>query len=115
MNGSCEVRMGKFSSRIGWALALLGAVVLQPASAATAAVGAAPKGDATTVASRIIKHNFPHCKKVSGAARAADGSIRARCDGTQYLVFSVFEASAGRMHEVALNCDAARKLLNRPC
>lgn len=115
MNGLLEMRMRKFSSRVSCAIALVGTVVLQPTSAATTTVGAAPKGDATMVASRIIKYNFPHCKKVSGAARAADGSIRARCDGTQYLVFSVFEASAGRMHEVALNCDAARKLLNQPC
>jgi hypothetical protein len=32
---------------------------------AGSAVGAAPKGDATAVATRIIKYNFPACRRVS--------------------------------------------------
>jgi hypothetical protein len=80
------------------------------AVAASIAVGAAPKGDATVVASRIIKYNFPSCKRVTGAMRQGDGSIRATCDGTQYLVFTVFNAKEGKLIELALNCTAARKL-----
>jgi hypothetical protein len=73
-------------------------------------VGAAPKGDPTIVASRIIKYNFPTCKRVTGALRAPDGSIRAVCDGTQYLVFTVFNAKEGKTLELALNCSAAKQL-----
>ncbi len=32
---------------------------------AGSAVGAVPKGDATAVATRIIKYNFPACRRVS--------------------------------------------------
>lgn len=78
-------------------------------------VGAAPKGDPAVVASRIIKFNFPNCRQVTGARRAADGSIRATCDGTQYLVFTVFIAQEGKTLEVALNCAAAKQHLNVTC
>lgn len=84
-------------------------------SAAPSPVGAAPKGDATVVASRIIKYNFPNCKKVTGARRGADGSIRATCDGTGYLVFTVFNAKEGKTLELAMNCAAAKNLLNVSC
>lgn len=73
-------------------------------------VGAAPKGEPVAVASRIIKYNFPTCKRVTSALRAPDGSIRAICDGTQYLVFTVFNANAGKTLELALNCAAAKQL-----
>jgi hypothetical protein len=73
------------------------------------AVGAAPSGDAKTVASRIIKYNFPSCKRVSVATRASDGSIRATCDRTDYLVFTVFNAKEGKVIELAMNCTAAKK------
>jgi len=89
--------------------------VAQTATAAAPAVGAAPKGDPTAVATRIIKYNFPTCKRVSNATRNPDGSIRARCDGTDYLVFTVFNAEEGRTLEVALNCAAAKTLLNVSC
>ena len=56
------------------------------ASAAPIAVGAAPKGDATKVAEKIIKDNFPACKKVWGATRKPDGSIKATCGGVEFLV-----------------------------
>ena len=79
------------------------------------AVGAAPKGDATAVASRIIKYNFPKCRHVSSAVRAPDGSIRARCDGTDYIVFTLFNAKEGKLHELALNCAASKKLLDVSC
>jgi hypothetical protein len=80
------------------------------ATAAGIAVGAAPKGDASVVASRIIKYNFPACKRVTGALRQPDGAIRAACDGTQYLVFTVFNPKEGKLIELALNCTAAKKL-----
>lgn len=86
-----------------------------PSSAGSIAVGAAPKGDATTVASRIIKYNLPACKRVSGASRVLDGTIRAKCDGTNYLVFTVFNAKEGKVLELAMNCSAAKSLLGVSC
>ena len=97
----------RYRLSLGLAVSLFAA---GPTSAADIPVGAAPKGDATAVASRIIKHNFPSCKRVTGAARQSEGSIRAACDGTQYLVFTVFNAKEGKLIEIALNCTAARKL-----
>ncbi len=82
---------------------------------AQSSVGAAPKGDAKVVASRIIKHNFPSCGTVSHAVRAPDGSIRARCDTSNYMVFTIFNAKEGKTSEIALNCTAAKKLLNIDC
>jgi hypothetical protein len=79
------------------------------------AIGAAPKGDATAVASKIIKDNFPACKKVSNGTRMSDGSIRARCDGVSYMVFTIFNQKEGKILEVALNCTAAKKLINVSC
>lgn len=78
-------------------------------------VGAAPKGDAKVVASRIIKHNFPSCKTVTSAVRAPDGSIRARCDTSNYMVFTIFNAKEGKTSEIALNCIAAKMHLNVDC
>lgn len=77
-------------------------------------VGAAPRGDAAAVASRIIKYNWPDCKRVSDAVRLPDGSIQARCDGIDYRVFTVFNAKEGRTIEVAMNCAAATRL-GVPC
>jgi hypothetical protein len=91
-------------------LGLFASVGVGAALAASFAVGAAPKGDAKVVASRIIKYNFPSCKRVAGAVRQADGSIRAACDGTEYLVFTVFKAQEGKLVEVALNCSFARQM-----
>jgi hypothetical protein len=90
-------------------------VVAWPTSAAGLAVGAAPKGDPTAVASKIIKYNFPECKHVSNASRSPDGSIRAKCDGTNYLVFTVFNPKEGKVLELAMNCTAAKSLLNVSC
>lgn len=78
-------------------------------------VGAAPKGDATAVATRIIKYNFPSCKLVADATRRSDGSIRASCDGTSYLVFTVLNPNEGKVIEVAMNCAAAQKLAGTGC
>lgn len=78
-------------------------------------IGAAPKGDAKSVASKIIKYNFPTCKKVANARRLPDGSIRARCDSTDYLVFTMFNAKEGKTLELALNCTAAKSLLKVSC
>lgn len=83
--------------------------------AAGISVGAAPKGDAQSVAARIIKENHPTCKKVSGAKRRPDGSISAQCNGASFLVFTVFNPKEGRAMELALNCAAAKKHLNIAC
>jgi hypothetical protein len=83
--------------------------------AASVATGAAPQGDAKTVATRIIKYNFPQCKRVTKASRLPDGAIRATCDTTDYLVFTLYDAKAGKMHEVAMNCEATKQLLGIPC
>lgn len=98
-----------------WRVFLITAGCCAASTVLAQAVGAAPKGDATSVATKIIKENFPACKKVSGAARAPDGSIRARCDGVSYSVFTVFDKKQGKLHEVALNCTAAKQLLNVSC
>jgi hypothetical protein len=92
-----------------FAIALAGQLAAQPA------IGAAPKGDATEVASRIIKANFPSCERVSGATRLADGSIQATCDGTAYRVFTLFDPKSGELLEIAMNCDVAKKRLNISC
>src|SRR5450755_2968796 len=94
---------------------LLAALTFPLLAVAGPAVGAAPKGDAVAVAARIIKYNFPSCRKVTRARRAGDGSIRATCDGTDYLVFTVFNAKEGKTVEVALNCAASKQLLNVEC
>lgn len=94
------------------------ALLLPMASSVCAAlppIGAAPKGDAKAVAARIIKYNFPACRTVSGATRMPDGSIRATCDSTSYLVFTMFNAKEGRTIELAMNCTAAKQLLNVAC
>jgi hypothetical protein len=95
----------------------IAAGTLMPAVwAAGPTTGAAPKGDATAVATRIIKYNFPECRRVTSATRSAsDGSIRATCDGKAYLVFTVFEPKAGKLHELAMNCTAAKQVLNISC
>lgn len=101
-----------------YAIASAMALVLAGTHVQTSAAptfGAAPKGDATAVASRIIKDNFPACKRVSNAVRQSDGSIRAKCDGTSYLVATMFSPKEGKVLELALNCDAAKKLLNISC
>jgi hypothetical protein len=91
-------------------LTVTGLLTSVAALAANFAVGAAPKGDATVVASRIIKYNFPACKQVTSAVRQPDGSIRAACDRTQYLVFTVFNAKEGKLIELAMNCSAAKQI-----
>lgn len=89
--------------------------IAAPSAMALPPIGAAPKGDAKTVASRIIKYNFPTCKRVADARRMPDGSIRAKCDSTNYLVFTMFNAREGKTIELAMNCTAAKSLLNISC
>lgn len=98
-------------------VATLASLLLAPAAvgAAGISVGAAPKGEAQAVASKIIKENHPTCKKVSGATRRADGSISAKCNGTSFLVFAVFNPKEGRTIELALNCSAAKKHFDVTC
>lgn len=90
-------------------------MALTRANAGLPPVGAAPEGDATEVATRIIQYNFPECKQVTTAIRAQDGSIHATCDNIDYLVFTVFHAKEGKTIEVAMNCSAAKQLLNISC
>lgn len=73
-------------------------------------IGAAPEGNATKVASKVIKYNFPSCKSVSNAKRLSDGSIKASCDGVEYLVFTMFSKQKGKVINLALNCEAARQI-----
>lgn len=96
-------------------IALFLLVALTKANAGLPPVGAAPKGDATEVATRIIQYNFPECKHVTTAIRLQDGSIHATCDAIDYLVFTVFNAKEGKIIEVAMNCSAAKQLLNISC
>lgn len=97
---------------------LFGAVSLAlslQAEAQPVGVGPAPGGDALAVATRVIGENFPECKRASQAVRARDGSIRARCSGTDYLVFTLHDPKERKTHEVALNCTAAKRLLKVEC
>lgn len=81
------------------------------AEAAGVTLGAAPKGDPKTVASRIIKKNFgKKCRNVSKAVRLSDGTIQASCGASDYRVFTLFNAEEGRLVELALNCTAAEEL-----
>lgn len=114
MYGSALCRRNSASMRGATALVSTAACT-SLALAALPPVGAAPQGDATVVASRVIKYNFPACKYVTDAARAPDGSIRASCDGARYLVFTMFDAKAGKALELAMNCTASKKLLNVDC
>jgi hypothetical protein len=82
---------------------------------ASVSAGAAPQGDAKTVATRIIKYNFPNCKRITRASRSADGTILATCDSVDYYVFTLYDGKAGKMHEVALNCDVSKKQLGVVC
>lgn len=104
--------MKKLLRQVSCHLLLLAAV---GSHAGSVSVGAAPEGDAKTVATKIIKYNFPECKLVSTAVRLADGSIRANCDGTDYRVFTVYSATKGKMLELAMNCAAAKRLLDIDC
>jgi hypothetical protein len=96
-------------------LVAVGWLMTVPAFAAAPLVRAAPSGDATAVASRIIKHSFPSCGVVSEATRRSDGSIHATCDGTDYLVFTVLNEKEGKLLELAMSCAAARRLVNVGC
>lgn len=96
-------------------LLLSGLLMLSGPSNATPTVGAAPKGDAAVVASRIIKQNFPSCQRVTAAVRAPDGSIRAKCSGSSFTVFTLYDPDKRKMHEVAMNCSMAKELLNVDC
>ena len=78
-------------------------------------VGAAPQGDTTAVALRVIKYNFSTCTRVTQATRLSDGTIRATCDGVQYRVLTVYSSKEGKMVEVAMNCAAAKRLMDLSC
>lgn len=112
----CRTRNPKMQKNFP-AVALLAGLLLTltSANAAGISVGAAPKGDAHAVATKIIKKNHSACKKISGATRRPDGSIIAQCNDASFLVFTVFNPNVGRTMELALNCSAAKKLLNIDC
>lgn len=81
------------------------------AEAAGIALGAAPKGEPKSVASKIIKKNFgKKCRNVSKAVRLSDGTIQASCGSSEYRVFTLFNAEEGRLMELALNCTAAEEM-----
>ena len=103
--------------RVPWHTQFLTCALAASVAIAEAAptAGAAPKGDAKVIASRIIKYNFPSCKQVTKAERMPHGQILASCDGTQYLVFTVFDPQEGKLHEVAMKSAAAKRLLNLSC
>jgi hypothetical protein len=90
-------------------------LVMSDVHAASVSARAAPPGDAKTVAARIIKYNFPQCKRVTTAIRATDETIRANCDGTAYYVFTIYSAKEGKVFEVALNCAESKRLLGIDC
>ncbi|NHZ41341.1 hypothetical protein [Massilia aquatica] len=84
-------------------------------SAAALAIGAAPKGDTSKVAEKIIKKNFPSCKKMGATTRKADGSIKATCSGVEFLVFTAVNPKDNKTMELAMNCTAAKAHLNISC
>lgn len=113
MNSSALQQATKPVARTIVGIAIM--IVIMVVAVAAPAVGAAPKGNAMAVASRIIKDNFPSCRRVTDANRLADGSIVARCDGTLYRVFTVFNPKEGKAMEIAMNCTAAKSALNIDC
>ncbi|WP_136223461.1 hypothetical protein [Massilia sp. Mn16-1_5] len=99
---------------------VLAVACASPMSAAIAAApkisfGAAPEGNAPEVASRIIKENFAACKKVTSAKRLSDGSILAKCNGSDFRVFTAFKRDEGRTVEIAMNCTFLKKRLDIDC
>lgn len=90
-------------------------LVSNTAFAAPITFGAAPSGDATTVAGKIIKYNFPACKHVKAAKRLSDGSIIATCNGSDFRVFTIFNQKEGRLIDLAMNCSVLKKRLDIDC
>lgn len=103
--------------KIGLAAAYACALAWPAAMAASPKVsfGAAPTGDASKVATRIIKENFDACKKVTSAKRLPDGTIMAKCAGSDFRVFTAFKRDEGKTIEVALNCTVLKKRLDISC
>jgi len=103
--------------QISLAAACVCAITWPAAMAASPKVsfGAAPKGEASQVASRIIKENFDACKKVTSATRLSDGTIMAKCAGSDFRVFTVFKRDEGKTIEMAMNCTALKKRLDIEC
>lgn len=91
-------------------------VIASSTAVAQSGFGAAPKGDPTAVATRIIKYNFPSsCKTVTQAVRLKDGSIHAVCSGTEYRVGTMFNAKEGKIVEFSINCRKMKELLDVSC
>lgn len=81
-------------------------VLLAPAQA-NAQIAAAPDGDPTIVAQKIIRENFEatDCPLVVRAVRFGDGSIKAFCSNSE--AFRVFRIQG---KQVAMRCSAAKAL-----
>jgi len=103
--------------QVGVAAACACALAWPAAMAASPKVsfGAAPKGYAAKVATKIIKENFDACTKVTSAKRLHDGTIMARCAGSDFRVFTAFKRDEGKTIEVALNCTVLKKRLDVDC
>lgn len=97
------------------AVAFASAMSAAVAAAPKVSFGAAPKGNAPEVASRIIRENFAACKKVTSAKRLSDGSILAKCNGSDFRVFTVLKRDEGRTVEIAMNCTVLKKRLDIDC
>lgn len=112
-----RIRNGKLLATALTVCLLAFSILSRPSGYAASgfSAGAAPKGDAQTVATRIIKYNFPQCKRVTNAVRRSDGTILASCDRVRYYVFTLYAPREGKMHEVALNCDVSKQQLNVEC
>jgi hypothetical protein len=101
------------------AIAALIALYCGNLHASTVAIGAAPEGDAKTVASRIMQANFDpkDCPKIVTAARLPqDGSIRIACsNGETFRISTIFDGKRGKLIEVAMRCSAAVRMGIRGC
>jgi hypothetical protein len=102
--------------RLGYAAIL--SIIMSTAYAThigAAEVLPAPTGNPITVATRIIKANWPECKLVTSAVRStSDGSINAVCDGYKYMVFVVVNNKTNELMEVAMNCANVARILKHP-
>lgn len=98
-----------------FAVFAVGALIALPAMAKIPLTSAAPPGDETKVATRIIKANFPQCKSAKYAVRRPDGTIWARCNGDDFWIFILNNPKDGKSSEIAMNCTAAKKLTGIDC
>lgn len=74
--------------------------------------GAAPSGEATVVAQRVIHANFDKriCPLVVSARRVGDGSIRAQCNNRERFMVFGMQGKA-----IAMRCSIAEQLGVKGC